>query len=361
MPCSGFEPRASRTPDRWRTNPLRYGRLAHFLNDIFEALPSLFKKPESLSTDEALAMIADTNVSNSDYKRIRQRVKKVNCKCFPSCCKVNESKLLCCPAVIVITERSSEISLQSLIGQGRLHLLETAALSIIIKWRCGRVERSKYSQMFSEENLTDENLFSIYMVPLQTNSGTEEPKTILWQNPASQSTIHIYQGIMQGKFKRSEFCLRLICRNSKLVTLIMVLGEGNYLETLKSLTPIPSRREKYTPKSTVGFRMPVSHHKILFHGRDIITSCILPICQYSEEAQESRNKHKRQYGALFTRKTSRTYTSTDLLHILLLITSDPVIYCLLATPKTKRRLMDPAVLNLLESADDTDSAAIQRQ
>lgn len=72
------------------------------------------------------------------------------------------------------------------------------------------------------------------------------------------------------------------------------------------------------------YSMPVSVHKILCHGKDILTSCILPIGQLSKEAQEVRNKHNRQYRELFTRKTSRLDINTDLLHRLL-ITSDSFI------------------------------------
>lgn len=43
------------------------------------------------------------------------------------------------------------------------------------------------------------------------------------------------------------------------------------------------------------YSMPVSVHKILFHGRDIIASCIVSIGQLSEEAQEARNKHNKQF------------------------------------------------------------------
>lgn len=59
--------------------------------------------------------------------------------------------------------------------------------------------------------------------------------------------------------------------------------------------------------------MPVSVHKILFHGSDIIKSCLLPIGQFSEEAQETTNKIIRRYRELFTRKTSRVDTNTDLI------------------------------------------------
>lgn len=41
------------------------------------------------------------------------------------------------------------------------------------------------------------------------------------------------------------------------------------------------------------FNMPVSVHKILVHGSDIIKFAMVPIGQLSEEAQEARNKKSR--------------------------------------------------------------------
>ena len=51
---------------------------------------------------------------------------------------------------------------------------------------------------------------------------------------------------------------------------------------------------------------------------------------YSEEAQEARNKHNRQYRLRHSRKTSRVETITDQFHYLL-ITSDPVISGIIMT------------------------------
>lgn len=103
------------------------------------------------------------------------------------------------------------------------------------------------------------------------------------------------------------------------------------------------------------YSMPVSVLKILCHGKDILTSCILPIGQLSKEAQEVRNKHNRQYRELFTRKTSRLDINTDLLHRLL-ITSDPFIASLRAPPKTKRGQIILEVLELLEEPRDLDTS-----
>ena len=72
------------------------------------------------------------------------------------------------------------------------------------------------------------------------------------------------------------------------------------------------------------YYMTATVHKILIHGADVIASLELPIGAYSEEAQEARNKHNRQYRLRHSRKTSRLQTITDQFHYLL-ITSDPVI------------------------------------
>lgn len=92
--------------------------------------------------------------------------------------------------------------------------------------------------------------------------------------------------------------------------------------------------------------MPVSVHKILFHGKEIIDANILPIGQLSEEAQEARNKDNRKYRELFTRKSSRILTNTDLVHRLL-ITSDPYVTSLRASPRTKHSKILPEVLEML--------------
>lgn len=99
------------------------------------------------------------------------------------------------------------------------------------------------------------------------------------------------------------------------------------------------------------YSMPVSVHKVLCHGKDIIASCILPIGQLSEEAQEARNKDCRKYRDLFTRKTSRIDTNTDLFNRLL-ISSDPYIASLRKAPKTKHSEVTPEVLELLETFAD---------
>lgn len=86
------------------------------------------------------------------------------------------------------------------------------------------------------------------------------------------------------------------------------------------------------------YHMPTSVHKVLLHGADIIDSFELPIGNFSEEAQESRNKDFKRIRANHSRKTSRAHTNEDIIHWLL-ISSDPVISSIRTTyPKKKKEL-----------------------
>lgn len=48
------------------------------------------------------------------------------------------------------------------------------------------------------------------------------------------------------------------------------------------------------------YYMPVTVHKILIHGADVIEHLMVPIGQLSEEVQESRHKEVRKYREQFS-------------------------------------------------------------
>ena len=79
------------------------------------------------------------------------------------------------------------------------------------------------------------------------------------------------------------------------------------------------------------YYMPPTFHKILIHGRQVISSTLIPIGQLSE-AQESRNKYIRRYREHFSRKISRRKTNLDVMHRLLM-SSDPLISSMRQLPK----------------------------
>ena len=53
--------------------------------------------------------------------------------------------------------------------------------------------------------------------------------------------------------------------------------------------------------------MPSSVQKILIHGKHVLNSTILPICQMSEETQESRDKDFKRFRSFNTRKSSQVF------------------------------------------------------
>ena len=70
--------------------------------------------------------------------------------------------------------------------------------------------------------------------------------------------------------------------------------------------------------------MPVSVHKMLIHGAQVVNSLPLPVGQASEEGIEARNKDIRNARLNHTSKTSRTRSNMDLVNWLLVM-SDPVV------------------------------------
>lgn len=82
------------------------------------------------------------------------------------------------------------------------------------------------------------------------------------------------------------------------------------------------------------YNMPNTVHKILLHGKEIISVAALPIGMLSEEAQEARNKDYRNYRLGHSRKCSRLSCNEDVMNMLL-ATSDPLINSLRAVPNKK--------------------------
>jgi len=83
------------------------------------------------------------------------------------------------------------------------------------------------------------------------------------------------------------------------------------------------------------FYMPVSVHKILIYGSEIISTAILPTGLLSEKVQESRNKDLKHFRWSHTRKNSRENTIGHLFH-LRLASSDPLIKKSMAPTKKSR-------------------------
>ena len=496
-------------------------------------------KPDKLTPDQALSLLVDAKLSKNQYNIIRSQAQGINCKIYPSYDQVKQAKAMCYPNNINVTETCAEIPLQDLIDhtvkrlctvqEDCLQTCDERTLDIICKWGCDGSQQTRYHQNFSDGQSTDENLFSVSMVPIQIYNVRNNRKSVVWQNPAPSSTRYC----RPIKFMFAKETVDVITSAVKeveqqienLIPTRIVLGEKEFIVKAKmifcmidgkvcnavassastqrcylcgakpsdmnnlqalsqrevdrsflnfGLSPLHARvrflecvlhisyrldirtwqargkenkkkvsekkkivQEKIrselgllvdVPKQQAGntndgntarklfrnadkfseitgvnreliyrfcvileclncgfpvdadkfgvycrttldlylqnyhwYPLPVSVHKVLFHGKDIIAASIIPIGQLSEEAQEARNKDSRKYRELFTRKDSRVHTNTDLLHRLL-ITSDPLIANMRARAKTKRSEIMPDVLELLRETSlevsdtrDTDS------
>ncbi|KAF2897852.1 hypothetical protein ILUMI_08323 [Ignelater luminosus] len=113
-------------------------------NDVLKDI----KKPKSLSSDRALAIMVDANLSACQYNVIRQEVKDINPKLYPAYQVVKEAKKARYPRGITVTEVGAKTELQSLVDHTirrlcvvqedvlRTLTLLQERLSAIIKWGC---------------------------------------------------------------------------------------------------------------------------------------------------------------------------------------------------------------------------------
>lgn len=169
--------------------------------EIKKVRKSLIPKQSGLLDDQALALMIDSNLSTHQYEGIRKYTKEINRDMFPPYYKVKAAKKLCYPSEINVTETHAEVELQSLMDhtvkrlcKAQEEVLQTITdltnLEIIVKWGCDGAEQNRYKQKFSEENSSDESMFSISMVPIQMYSVNEQSNIgqIVWQNPSTSST-----------------------------------------------------------------------------------------------------------------------------------------------------------------------------
>ncbi|GBO08806.1 hypothetical protein AVEN_107583-1 [Araneus ventricosus] len=150
--------------------------------------------------EQALVLVVDNGLSIRQYQRILEHAENLNWKLYPSYHKVKEAKQLCCPHSISVTETSAEITLLTTVSPTvsrichiefvieKLHLSRNNAFEIIMKWGCDGSQRNRYKQNLSEENYSDESLFSICVVPLQIHSCKNDSKSVIWKIPVPSST-----------------------------------------------------------------------------------------------------------------------------------------------------------------------------
>lgn len=99
------------------------------------------------------------------------------------------------------------------------------------------------------------------------------------------------------------------------------------------------------------YKMPASLHKILIHGPMVVDQFLLPIGNYSEEAQEARTSDLRSFKRDYSRKGSRIENLEDVFNRLTL-TSDPYLVKLTGGNIKCKIIYDRELLKLLNITED---------
>lgn len=143
-------------------------------------------------------------------------------------------------------------------------------------------------------------------------------------------------------------------------TILVTISSGLEINAEKFGEFCSTTAQKYVA-SYGWYYMPVTIHKILIHGRDIIKGSSLPLGMLSEQAGETRKKFWRYDREHQTRKMNRVATLTDLLHRAL-ESSDPVVsdYRLFERlRKIKRLPLPPEALKLLKPPEFGDNISVE--
>ncbi|XP_018797861.1 PREDICTED: uncharacterized protein LOC108974460 [Bactrocera latifrons] len=186
-----------------------------------------------------------------------------------------------------------------------------------------------YNELSEELINSDRNVDLLTEYIKSRNSGVTDEDVAYVKISISQRFLPIFN---KRWFGASQNIARFFASNSVWLTMTNL----NYIYT--------SDTAKLFVQNYSWFYMPVTVHKVLMHGKDIMDAAVLPIGMLSEEAEEARNKDYRKYRLMFSRKCDRI--STDVFNILL-ITSDPYISSLRRHSNKISLELDPIVKDMV--------------
>eukprot|EP00733_Pompholyxophrys_punicea_P001049 Pompholyxophrys_punicea_v1_NODE_441_length_1962_cov_16.704248.p1 type:complete len:301 gc:universal NODE_441_length_1962_cov_16.704248:295-1197(+) len=175
--------------------------------------------PQRMSSDEALALVLDCDLSQTSYQLIRNNALQHGIYLYPPFNEIREAKKRTYTSSEKITEISAESSLQALLDKTteRLFLAIQEPLAFVVdvqktfnftfihKWGFdGASSQTLYKQLWSNSSSSDATLISTNLVPLRffhQNSSTG----IIWNNPTPSSTLFCRPLRLQFKKESQEF------------------------------------------------------------------------------------------------------------------------------------------------------------
>lgn len=176
-------------------------------------------EPESFTSDEALSLMIDTNMTKQSYQTLRSTTKRKHSDIYPTYNYVREAKRKCYPENIQINEHSAKVPLQDLLDHTAIRIIEQTdtiteavakipgdeklSCTLISKWGFdGASGHSEYKQKFTSPDISDDSIFSTTLVPLQMKSRND----ILWHNPVPSSTRFCRPIHLQFQKETKQLC-----------------------------------------------------------------------------------------------------------------------------------------------------------
>ncbi|KAK9674988.1 hypothetical protein QE152_g40730 [Popillia japonica] len=355
---------------------------ADIVKELFTASPkrgtnikkmrkSALDEQKQLSANQALALMVDAKLSTHQYNVIRHQIEGITTKLYPAYYKVKAAKQLCYPEEINITEISADIKLQCLIDHTVTRLCEVqrdvlelsdtvGPLHIVIKWGCDGAEQKRYRQQFSEERITsevkriEEQIAALSPTQIKINNMdiTIKPLMILCMvdgkvcNALSSCTST--QTCYLCGAKPSEMNNPEVISQKPVNANFLTFGLSplhSWIRFFECLLHISYKLElKLWQVRGVENKTKVDKRKKFIQAK---FKAELGLMVDMPKQQTGNTNDGNTAWELYTRKTSRADTNTDLIHRLL-ISSDPVITNLRAPPKSKHANISLEVLELLQ-------------
>lgn len=171
-----------------------------FPKDLIVSAAKKYEKSEqfkSFTPEKALSLIIDASLSRHQYDVLRSSAKEIGCDIYPHYSKILEVKKKCYPANIKVDESFSSVGLQELLDHTVSRIFQTKTkseideipneLNLISKWGCdGSSGHSEYHQRFTDENVSDKNMFLTSLVPLKLTDLYND--FYFWKNSEPSST-----------------------------------------------------------------------------------------------------------------------------------------------------------------------------
>lgn len=170
---------------------------------------------QKMSSDEGLALLLDTELSQKQYRLIKKRLKDLNCDVLPSYHEILKSKETCRPKNLSVSSTKASVPIGDLLDHTTRRIVTLCENELIRYMDCKNIDsldvkminkygfdgssgQSEYNQEIDSEK-SDSNLFAVTLSPLVLNCEDQS----FWQN-SSPSSVRYCRPISLEFIKESK-------------------------------------------------------------------------------------------------------------------------------------------------------------